>query len=195
MDEFYKAGFTKEAATVVKPPMVKESKAKLECRVLEVKELGKEGGAGNLLLFAKYWCFIWMILFSTISKDRPGKLDLVARLGGDWYARISKENLFQVPKPNTQLGIGIDALPAPIRMSKVLTGNHLARLANVHEFPSIDKFYHDEHLNNILDSFGNNAEKKEAAIHQYVFSLLDNNKIPEAWQVLLKLYPNSAKDF
>src|SRR5882672_3350583 len=47
INEFDKTGFTMEAATIVKPPMVKESKIKLECRVNEIKPLGNEGGAGN----------------------------------------------------------------------------------------------------------------------------------------------------
>src|SRR6186997_2223653 len=40
VNEFQKAGFTEEPATVVRPPMVRESKVKLECKVLEVKPLG-----------------------------------------------------------------------------------------------------------------------------------------------------------
>src|SRR5687767_11472578 len=40
VDEFEKAGFTKQQAVLVRPPMVAEAKARLECRVIEVKSLG-----------------------------------------------------------------------------------------------------------------------------------------------------------
>jgi flavin reductase (DIM6/NTAB) family NADH-FMN oxidoreductase RutF len=184
-DEFTKAGFTKEPATVVKPPMVKESKVKLECKVLEVKPLGQEGGAGNLVMCEVMRLHIDDSLLTADKKFDQTKLELVARLGGDWYARITKENLFMVPKPNVQLGIGFDALPANIRNSRVLTGNHLGQLANVHELPAIEPSFDDEHLKNIIQYFSVSPDEMEKELHLYASRLLEQGKVYEAWQVLL----------
>ena len=181
VDEFTKAGFTKEKATRVSPPMVKESKAKLECKVIEVKTLGDEGGAGNLVICEILCLHIDDSLLTEDDKLDPTKLELVARLGGDWYCRISKENLFIVPKPNIKLGIGIDALPEDIRHSKYLTGNHLGMLANIENMPISDTLFKENFLkNNEIDLFNN-----EELIHKYAADLLDANQLLEAWQVLL----------
>ena len=144
VNEFVKAGFTEEPATLVRPPMVKESKVKIECRVIEIKPLGTAGGAGNLVICEALLACISM----TRSWMRKGSIDQrrlqhVARLGGDWYCKVDEHNLFQVEKPNTHLGIGMDALPAPIRNSRILSGNDLGQLANVHEIPTVDPSFHD----------------------------------------------------
>src|SRR5688572_1780190 len=122
VDEFEKAGFTKEPATLIRPPLVRESKAKLECRVLQVKSLGNQGGAGQLVICEVLCLHLADELLDQDRKIDQRKLELVARLGGDWYCRVGPENLFQVAKPNTQLGMGIDALPETIRYSKWLSG-------------------------------------------------------------------------
>lgn len=184
-DEFLKAGFTKETATMVKPPMVKEAKAKLECKVLEVKSLGEEGGAGQLVICEVICLHIDDSVLTSDKKIEQEKLHLVARLGGDWYCKVTAENLFQVAKPNTQLGIGIDALPVGIKQSKFLTGNHLGQLANVHEMPVVNAAYEDEHLKNIVQYFSINPVDMEKEIHLYAAKLLNEGKVDEAWQVLL----------
>lgn len=115
----------------------------------------------------------------------------MARLGGDWYCRVSKEALFIVPKPNTQLGIGIDALPESIRFSKLLTGNHLGLLANVHEQPVVAPSFDDEHLKNIFQYYSLNPADMEKEVHSYAAKLLDENKVNDAWQVLLAVVSNS----
>ncbi|HET7896182.1 MAG TPA: flavin reductase family protein [Flavisolibacter sp.] len=185
VDEFEKAGFTKEPATVVKPPMVKESKAKLECIVKEIKSLGEEGGAGNLVICEVLKLHLADELLNEDKKFDQTKLELVARLGGDWYCKVSKDSLFQVPKPNVQLGIGIDALPQSIRYSRFLTGNHLGMLGNVHELPVVEPSFDDEHLKNIFQYFAVNPAEMEREIHVYAARLLDEHKVHEAWQVLL----------
>jgi flavin reductase (DIM6/NTAB) family NADH-FMN oxidoreductase RutF len=184
VDEFEKAGFTKEQAKMVKPPMVKESKAKLECRVIEIKELGKEGGAGNLVICEVVCIHIHDSLLNEKKIDQT-KLAHVARLGGDWYCKVGPENLFQLTKPNTQLGIGIDALPEAIRYSKFLTGNNLGQLANVHEMPVIDPSFDDEHLKNIFQYYSIDPPEMEKELHRYAAQLLKEGKVAEAWQVLL----------
>lgn len=185
VDEFIKAGFTKEPATVVKPPMVKESKVKLECRVNEIKPLGEEGGAGNLVICEVLKAHIADELLNEEKKFDQTKLELVARLGGDWYCKVSKENLFTVPKPNVKLGIGIDALPESIRNSKLLTGNHLGMLGNVHDQPLVDPSFDDEHLKNIIQYYAVSPAEMEKEVHAYAAKLLDQHKVHEAWQVLL----------
>jgi flavin reductase (DIM6/NTAB) family NADH-FMN oxidoreductase RutF len=190
-DEFVKAGFTKEPATLVRPPMVRESKAKLECRVLEVKSLGDEGGAGQLVICEVLRLHLDDSLLDAEKKIDQTKLELVARLGGDWYARVSKDNLFLVPKPNVKLGIGMDALPESIRHSKVLTGNHLGQLANVHELPVVQPSFDDEHLKNIVQYFSINPSDMELEVHRYAASLLEQQQVEAAWQVLLAAEPNA----
>jgi len=187
VDEFIKAGFTKESATMVKPPMVKESKAKMECQVLEIKSLGEEGGAGNLVICKVLVLHVDDTLLDEQKNFDQTKLEHIARLGSDWYCRVSKENLFKVPKPNIKLGIGYDALPESIRNSKILTGNQLGLLANVHEMPIVWPSFDDEHLKNIVQYFSNDPDEMEKELHRYAGKLLDNGKVDEAWQILLAL--------
>jgi flavin reductase (DIM6/NTAB) family NADH-FMN oxidoreductase RutF len=184
-DEFIKAGFTKEKASLVSPPMVKESKVKLECLVREIKSLGEEGGSGQLVICEVLRMHINDELFDKENKLDQTKLELVARLGGDWYAHVSKANLFIVPKPNVKLGIGMDALPESIRTSKFFTGNQLAQLANVNEMPVIDPSFEDDHVKNIVQYFSINPVDMEKEIHQYAAKLINEGKVNEAWQVLL----------
>lgn len=186
VNEFDKAGFTMEAATYVRPPMVKESKVKLECKVLEIKALGTEGGAGNLVI-----CEVIGMHVSSEILNQEGtmidqrKLHHVARLGGDWYCKVVPDNLFVVEKPNVKLGIGMDALPAPIRHSKWLTGNHLGQLANVDQYPTIDPSFEDDKLKQIVQYYAINPEEMDRELHCYAAQLLDEGKVKEAWQVLL----------
>jgi flavin reductase (DIM6/NTAB) family NADH-FMN oxidoreductase RutF len=186
-DEFIKAGFTKEPSELIKPPRVKESPVQLECKVIEVKSLGNAGGAGQLII-----CEVLMMHIDENILDENGRIDQrklhhVARLGGNWYARISEENLFEVEKPNTELGIGFDQLPAGIRNSKILTGNHLGQLANVHEVPEINPAFDDEKLKNIFQYFSTDPFEMERELHTFAAQLLDEGKVSEAWQVLLAL--------
>ena len=185
VDEFGKSGFTKEPATLVKPPMVKESKAKMECKVLEIKPLGEQGGAGNLVICEVLRIHIDDSLLVDNKNFDQTKLEHVARLGGDWYCHVSKDNLFKVPKPNIQLGIGFDALPPGVRHSKYLTGNHLGQLANVHEMPVVQPSFDDDHLKNIIQYFSINPDDMEKELHLYAARLLDQGKVEEAWQILL----------
>jgi flavin reductase (DIM6/NTAB) family NADH-FMN oxidoreductase RutF len=186
VDEFVKAGFTKQSATFVAPPMVAESKVKLECRVLEVKSLGSNGGAGQLVI-AEVLCIHAdeSILNDDGNMIDQKKLHHIARLGGDWYCVVNEQNLFKVPKPNTKLGIGIDALPQSIRNSRILSGNDLGQLANVHELPVINPAYDDETLKNIIQYYSINPDEMEDELHFHARRLLGQIKVQEAWQVLL----------
>lgn len=185
VNEFTKAGFTETPSTLIRPPMVKESPVNMECKVTEVKPLGTEGGAGNLVI-----CEVLRIHLSDALLDENGKIDQrklhhVARLGGDWYCAVNENNLFRVEKPNTKLGIGVDALPEAIRQSRILTGNELGQLANVHEFPVIDPAFDDAHLKQIIQYYSISPDEMEKELHLYARKLLAQNKVQEAWQVLL----------
>ena len=185
VNEFLKAGFTAVPATIVKPPMVKESKVKMECKVLEMKKLGDEGGAGNLVICEVLRMHIDDSILDEHKKINQLKMHHIARLGGDWYCKVDETNLFEVEKPNTKLGIGIDALPENIRNSKILTGNNLGQLANVHEYPVIEPSFDDNHLKQIIQYYSLSPEEMEKELHRYAKKLLDSNKVYEAWQVLL----------
>ena len=185
VNEFIKAGFTEQPSTIIKPPMVKESKVKMECRVLEIKSLGEEGGSGNLVICETLIMHIDEGILNDAGMIDQGKLHHIARLGGDLYCRVDPSNIFKVEKPNVKLGIGIDSLPESIRHSRFLTGNHLGQLANVYELPDIDPSYDDPKLKNIFQYFSVNPEEMEREIHIYARELLDLGKVKEAWQVLL----------
>lgn len=185
VNEFTKAGFTEEPATLVQPPMVKESKAKMECKVLEVKPLGTEGGAGNLVICEVLRIHIADELLDENKKIDQRKIHHVARLGGDWYSVVNENSLFKVPKPNTQLGIGVDALPQQIRHSNILTGNDLGQLGNVHEMPVINPSFDDPHLKQIIQYYSINPDEMEKELHIYAQRLLKEGNTDAAWQVLL----------
>ena len=185
-DEFVKAGFNKEPSQLIKPPRVKESPVQLECKVIEVKPLGNEGGAGNLVIAE---VLLMHINESVLNDDKTmidqTKLQHIARLGGDWYCKVNSSNLFKVEKPNINIGIGVDALPESIRKSNILTGNDLGQLGNVHEMPFVDPSYHDDRLKNIIQYYSLNPDDMENELHRYAKELLEENKVKEAWQVLL----------
>ncbi len=184
-NEFQKAGFTEEKSTLVRPPMVKESKIKLECKVNQVIPLGTEGGAGNLVIAEILMMHIDESVLNADNKIDQTKLDLVARLGANWYARVNANNLFEVPKPNLNLGIGFDALPTSIKNSAILCGNDLGMLANVSEMPFVDPTFHDDTLKNIIQYFSINPDDMEKELHHYAKKLLEKNQVDAAWQVLL----------
>jgi flavin reductase (DIM6/NTAB) family NADH-FMN oxidoreductase RutF len=188
VNEFTKAGFEPEPATLVRPPMVKASKLKIECRVLEVKALGHEGGAGNLVICEALRMHIADTLLDEKKRIDQRLLHHVGRLGGNWYCKVDESNLFLVQKPNTGTGIGVDALPAPIRNSRILSGNDLGQLANTQEMPVIDPSFGDDRLKNIFQYYAIDPEEMEKELHIYAAELLRQGKIKEAWQVLLGLH-------
>jgi flavin reductase (DIM6/NTAB) family NADH-FMN oxidoreductase RutF len=189
VNEFVKAGLTPIPSEKIKPFRVKESPVQLECKVMNIIELGQSGGAGNLVI-----CEIIMlhidenILDPETKMIDQQKIDLVARMGGDWYSRASGDSLFKIAKPLTTLGIGVDAIPASIRLSKVLTGNHLGMLGNVEKIPAEEEVQQYKTSGAILEAFqdyGKNHEKLDNHLHHIAAKLLDEGKVTEAWKVLL----------
>lgn len=185
VNEFEKSGFTAIPSEKIKPFRVKESPVQFECVVKQIIETGTEGGAGNLVICEPLLIHISDTILDAKGAIDPHKIDLVARMGADYYCRASGAAVFEVAKPNTSLGIGIDALPVSIRNSNVLTGNNLAQLANVNQQPVVDAAYTDDHLKNIFQYYSIAPDEMEKELHLHAKQLLDNNKVQEAWQVLL----------
>lgn len=182
VNEFEKAGFTELASLEVKAPRVAESPVQLECSVEEVIKLGDENGAGNLVVCRVLKMHINREVLDEKEAIDPYKLDTVSRLGGNWYGR-SREGLFEVTKPITNLGIGVDALPEVIRNSKVLTGNDLGKLGNIEKLPEahvIEAFIaKDDALQSIL------KKGKLKELHLHAQELLKKGEVKAAWCVLL----------
>ena len=185
VNEFTKAGFTPIASEMVKPFRVKESPVQLECKVLQVIETGQEGGAGNLVICEMVCMHIDDEVLNANGQIDPDKIDLVARMGGDYYCRASGSAVFTVPKPNTALGIGVDALPVHIRNSKVLTGNNLGLLGNSTSIPVLTEILEDTRFSDLMKTYVHDSDGLRTALHQYAKDLLDAGHIEKAWQVLL----------
>ncbi len=177
VNEFTKSGLTPLASELVKPFRVKESPVQLECKVLEVKELGTNGGAGNLVICEVVRMHIDSSVLTAENQIDTRKIDLVARMGDNWYCRAQGDALFEVKKPVTTICVGIDAIPASIRNSDVLTGNNLGYLASVEELPTAEAI---QTYRATLPNFGSEKEK-----HLFIKALLESGKAEEAWKVFL----------
>ncbi|WP_027002656.1 flavin reductase family protein [Hugenholtzia roseola] len=176
VNEFVKAGFTPLASEAVRPPRVKESPVQLECKVEQIIETGTEGGAGNLIICRVVRLHIAPEVLNEAGRIDPHKIDLVARMGGDFYCRASGAALFEVEKPLAKKGIGIDALPLEIRQSSVLTGNSLAKLANIETLPALSTLTPTAENPTALTK-----EERHALAQQY----LEKGDTMAAWYVLL----------
>lgn len=186
VNEFVKAGFTPLESEMVKPFRVKESPVQIECKINEIIELGSGGGAGNLVVCEVLKMHINKAVLKENGTIDPFKIDQVSRLGGDWYSR-AVSGLFEVAKPNTKLGIGIDQIPNDIRYSKVLTGNHLGQLGNIEALPdetSVNEYKLTE-LADVFIEWENDAVRLEQELHKMAAALLDSGKVNEAWMTLL----------
>ena len=184
-DEFVKAGFTAIKSDMVKPFRVKESPVQLECKVIQVIETGHEGGAANLIICEVMCMHIDDNVLDADGKIDPNKIDLVARMGADYYCRASGSAIFEVHKPNASLGVGVDALPGHIRESSILTGNNLGMLGNVTSIPVVSEQFYDDRLSLILKEYTHDEDAKKEQLHQYAKELLDKGDVHNAWQVLL----------
>ena len=188
VNEFIKSGFTPIASEMVKPPRVAESPVQLECVVNEVKPLGDGPGAGNLILAEIKLIHINEAILDAGGTIDQQKLELVARLGGDWYCRVSKDNLFKVAKPVRTIGIGVDSIPYAIRNSNVLTGNNLGQLGNVEALPGdneIEDYCQCDEIKELLDATIGDSQTRELQLHLKAKQLLDQGRVDEAWKVLL----------
>jgi len=188
-NEFEKAGFTPIPSELVKPFRVKESPVQMECRVVDIIETGTEGGAANLIICEIMLMHVNENILNAENKIDPDKIDLVARMGGDRYCRASGNALFEVTKPNTKLGIGVDHIPGRIRLSKILTGNNLGQLGNASAIPADDEIIemkNSEIISAILGS-SKSVEEKEELVHMQAKKLLDEGNVSDAWKTLLSI--------
>jgi hypothetical protein len=185
--EFTKAGFTALASETIKPMRVEEAPVQFECKVNQVIELGTEGGAGNLVI-----CEVTRIHIREEVLDENGmidqkKIDLVARMGGNWYCRADEHSMFEINKPITTCGIGFDHLPADILASSVLSRNDLGQLAGIEALPDETDVneYKLLELSELFVSLEDDANALENALHVRAKELLSDNKLDEAWMTLL----------
>lgn len=185
VDEFGKAGFTPEASEMVRPFRVKESPVSFECRVTRVIDTGTSGGAGHLVCCEILVMHVDDGILDADGYIDPHRIDLVGRMGRDFYCRASGAAVMRIPKPATELGIGFDQLPPSIRHSPVLSGNDLGQLASVTEIPSIDPAFDAPRLRDILQYYAGTPGEMERELHEYARTLLGEARTEEAWQVLL----------
>ena len=188
VNEFQKAGFTALTSELVSPFRVKESPVQMECVVNEVISLGDEGGAGNLVICEIKMLHINEDILNENGAIDPDKIDLVGRMGGNWYCRASNDSIFEVVKPIRNLGIGIDNIPTRIKNSYILSGNDLGMLGNVEALPTIEEveIYRKENytINEILN-FSTEDEETREGLHYRAKELLSKGKIDDAWKTLL----------
>jgi flavin reductase (DIM6/NTAB) family NADH-FMN oxidoreductase RutF len=189
VNEFVKAGLTEVSSNLVAPPRVKEAPLAFECRVNQVISLGEEGGAGNLVICEVLQIHLDERILDASGAIAPLKLDPVARLGGNWYTKITAESLFQIPKPLTTLGIGIDQIPEEIRFSPVLTGNNLGRLGNVEQLPSKEEvaaFGQTMEVLELKKRFQLDPESWLDHLHRWAQEELESGDVELAWKILLQ---------
>ena len=188
VNEFIKAGFTQLPSAYVKPPRLAESPVQFECAVQQVIPLGQEGGAGNLVLAEIKLIHIKEEILDEKGRIDQKKIDHVARLGGDWYCRVTENNLFKVAKPVSKIGIGVDALPSAIRNSHLLSGNNLGQLGNVEALPSdeeVEAMKQDPEVRTILDATIDDVKTREMHLHAKAKLFLEASDVSSAWKVLL----------
>jgi len=187
VSEFEKAGFTSLASDMITPPRVKESPVQFECKVNEVIELGDQGGAGNLIICEVLRIHLKESLLDQNEMIDQHKIDLVSRMGGNWYCRADKNSMFEIQKPITTCGIGFDALPTDIRNSSILSGNDLGQLAGIEQLPNETDVneYKLLELSELFLSLEEDAVQLEIEIHKRAQDLLKRNLLEEAWLTLL----------
>ncbi len=178
-NEFIKSGLTPVPSQRVKPPRVKESPVSFECQVKQVVELGQEGAAGNLVICEVVLAHVDDRVLDSQGNINPFEMDVVARLGQDYYTRVTQDSIFVVPKPNEKVGIGVDQIPAVIRKDPRLTPNDLGRLGNIDQLPSSEAV-REFSLRPDIQWMITNGE-----IHQHALKLLKEGDIEGAWKALL----------
>ena len=187
VDEFVKAGFTALASQKVAPFRVAEAPVQFECKVQQIIELGQEGGACNLIICEVVQMHIHEDLLNENGLIDQHKIDLVARMGGDWYCRANTESMFEIKKPISTCGIGYDALPQDIKNSQRLSANDLGQLAGIEEIPNETDVneYKLLELSTLFLDLEHDANALEQALHQRAHELLAQNQLEEAWLTLL----------
>ncbi len=190
VNEFVKSGLTPVDSEKVKPPRVAEAPASFECKVIEIKPLGNEGGAGVLVICEVLLAHIEERIILDNQID-PIKLDAVSRMGGNWYCRAQGDALFEIEKPIKNKGMGVDQIPKSIKNSKVLTGNDLGKLGNVERLPTqeeIDEFSKEPEVSSILEYVDHEPDQIQDELHKLAAQHLEAGDAISAWKVLLQDY-------
>jgi flavin reductase (DIM6/NTAB) family NADH-FMN oxidoreductase RutF len=186
INEFVKSGLTPIPSEVVKPFRVKESPVQFECKVNDIVALGDGGGAGNLIICEVVRMHIDEKILDENGQIDPRKIDLVARMGGNWYCRANGDALFEIEKPLATKGIGVDQIPKRIRESVYLTGNDLGKLGNVEALPTdseLEEFADNYRVREIFGKYDGLEVREE--LHQFAVELLKEGKVKKAWKALL----------
>jgi len=187
VSEFDKAGFTAIDSETIRPKRVAESPVQFECKVIEVKELGQEGGAGNLVICEVQRIHIAEGILNNEGTIDQHKIDLVSRMGDNWYCRADRNSMFEIQKPITTIGIGFDNIPEDIKKSTILSGNDLGQLGNIEELPNetdVNEFKLFE-LSELFVELEDHPQRLEDELHSRAKKLLTEKKVEEAWMTLL----------
>lgn len=186
VSEFTKAGFTEVPSERVRPPRVAQSPVAFECVVRQLIPVGDGPGAGTLVVCEVILAHVHNTILTEKGLVDPHKIDLVGRLGGDWYVRANYDALFEVARP--QMGVGIDQLPADVRNSAILTGNDLGKLGSVTALPTaaeVNKYRDSGTLNDLFDEARHGCQHLPDLLHLKAKTLLAENNVREAWLTLL----------
>ena len=186
-DEFVKSGLTPLKSELIKPFRVKEAPVQMECEVIEIKEFGESGGAGNLVICKILKMHIAEELLNDKKMIDQEKIDLVARMGGDWYCRTDSNSMFEIKKPISTKGIGFDQIPKEILNSTIFSGNDLGKLGGIEALPDetdVNEFRLIE-LSELFLEFEDNAKALEIALHKKAKYFLSKNQLKAAWKTLL----------
>ena len=187
VNEFVKSGLTEVSSDLIRPPRVGEAPVAFECVVKEVIELANTPGAGNLIL-AEVKCIHINKDYLTGDALDTKKLDLVGRMGGNWYIRANGDALFEIPKPIRTKGIGVDALSQGIRDSKILTGNNLGRLGNLESLPSakaVEELKNDDEIQMLAKKMGGDVLEHKKQLHWLAQQILEEGNTHKAMAILI----------
>lgn len=187
VDEFLKSGLTPIASELIQPFRVKESPVQMECKVTEIKELGEHGGAGNLIICEVLKIHIDDNVLDDHQMIDQHKIDLVARMGGNWYCRADENSMFEIAKPITTIGVGVDAISDEIKKSPYLSANDLGQLGGIEALPNetdVNEFKLME-LSDLFLEYEDNPQKLEELLHQKAKDYLAKNNLDAAWKTLL----------
>lgn len=186
VNEFIKSGLTPLPSEKIRPPRVAESPVALECSVEQVIPLGDGPGAGNLVVAKVQLLHIQDAYLNPAGQLDTEKLDLVARMGANWYCRASGDALFEIPKPLTTKGIGVDQLPSTVRRSAVLTGNQLGRLGNLEKLPSPEALERATELPDVAAALRLEGDAQISALHQLAAKYLESGQAETALAIVFQ---------
>lgn len=189
VNEFIKSGLTEVASEKVRPPRVAESPVSFECVVKDIIALGEEGGAGSLVICEVVMIHISDSVLDSAGQIDPFKIDLVARMGGNWYSRVTENSIFEIPKPLRTKGIGVDQLPESVRMSEILTGNNLGRLGNLEKLPDQGELEKHRQTKEVVEA--SRTEQPVRSLHLLASQQLES----EPYEALKTLLVADSEEF